>query len=94
MGAVPALALDAWGSASGRSGCNRFMGRYLAGTRPSLSFGPLATTRMACPPASMNLESRFLGALAATQGYRVSEAVLRLEDETGKLLLELVPAPD
>jgi heat shock protein HslJ len=48
---------------SGFSGCNRFTGSYML-RRGELTFGPLATTRRACPSPAENLESAYLGALA------------------------------
>ena len=62
------------GVASGYSGCNRFTGPYeklVSGMR----FGSLATTRMACDPARMELETAFLEALKsplATVGMQPS----------------------
>jgi len=47
---------------SGRSGCNRFTGRYML-SGEGLAFGTLAVTRMACPPARMETERRFLARL-------------------------------
>ena len=59
----------------GSAGCNRMMGTYtLDGEK--LKFGPLATTRMACP--AMETESAFLKALAATTRYEVSGSSLTL----------------
>jgi heat shock protein HslJ len=49
---------------SGVSGCNRFSGRWQQnGT--TITLGPLAGTRMACPPALMEIESKFLATLGA-----------------------------
>ena len=53
----------------GFAGCNTFFGVYaLEGA--SLGFGPIATTRRACP-AGMNRESAFLQALDATTTFKV-----------------------
>ena len=58
------MTFDPAGRVSGRSGCNRFSGGYtLSGA--ALSFGPLAGTRMACPPALMDVEAKVLSILAA-----------------------------
>jgi heat shock protein HslJ len=43
-------------SASGSGGCNRFTGTYEE-DRNSISFGPLASTRMACPEEIMSAET-------------------------------------
>jgi heat shock protein HslJ len=59
----------------GSAGCNRMTGTYqLDGQK--LKFGPLATTRMACP--AMETESAFLKALKATTRYEMSGSSLTL----------------
>lgn len=59
----------------GSAGCNRMAGRYqLDGQK--LKFGPLATTRMACP--ALPTETAFLKALEATTRYEVSGSSLTL----------------
>jgi heat shock protein HslJ len=59
----------------GSAGCNRMTGTYqLDGQK--LKFGPLATTRMACP--DMQTETAFLKALEATTRYEVSGSSLTL----------------
>jgi heat shock protein HslJ len=63
------------GKVHGSAGCNRMMGTYqLDGEK--LKFGPLVTTRMACP--AMETETTFLKALAATTRYEVSGSSLTL----------------
>ncbi len=58
------------GQASGHAGCNRYSGTFRA-SRPQqqIRFGPLATTRMACPAPVMEQEGRFLSIMAAVTGY-------------------------
>jgi heat shock protein HslJ len=59
----------------GSAGCNRIRGTYkLDGEK--LKFGPLATTRMACP--AMETETAFLKALEATTRYEVNGSSLTL----------------
>jgi heat shock protein HslJ len=59
----------------GSAGCNRMTGTYqLDGQK--LKFGPLATTRMACP--AMQTETAFLEALGATTRYEISGSSLML----------------
>ena len=59
----------------GSAGCNRMNGTYqLDGQK--LKFGPLATTRMACP--DMQTETAFLKALQATTRYEISGSSLML----------------
>ena len=62
QGVTATIVFDREGRASGRSACNRFTGAYtLSGE--GLSFGQIAGTRMACPPAEMDTERRFLDLL-------------------------------
>jgi len=81
---APTLRFDtATSRASGFAGCNRFTGAIvLAGDR--LAFGPIATTRMACPDG-MGLEQRFLAMLGATTSYRIADASLLLGGASGPL---------
>ena len=77
------------GRVHGGSGCNRFMGGYtLDGA--ALRFGALAGTRMACEGPAMDLEQRFLDALASVRGWRADGASLLLTDAGGATLLRLV----
>lgn len=56
------------GRISGKTGCNRVMGGFNL-TGEGLSFGPLASTQMACPPDVMEIERRVLDALAQVTGF-------------------------
>ncbi len=61
------------GRISGTGGCNRIMGKArIAGATITLS--PLATTRMACSPAVMDQERKFLAALEAARSWRIDPA--------------------
>ena len=72
----PSLRLVAEGrKVQGSAGCNRMMGSYEL-TDSSLKFGPLATTRMACP--SLQDEQAYLKALGATTRYEVAGSTLAL----------------
>jgi len=67
------------------------MGSYEL-TGSSLKFGPLATTRMACP--SMDAEQAYLGALGATTRYEVAGTTLTLFGAGGPVVrLEAAGAP-
>lgn len=70
------------GQASGSSGCNRFVGGFELND-DTLTLGPLAGTRMACPGAAMELESRFHAALASVTGYAIDGEVLTLKGPGG-----------
>lgn len=66
------------GKVSGRAGCNNYSGSF-AQTGTTLKFGPLATTRRACAPALMDLESKYLAILGGVSSGSV--------DGTGALVL-------
>jgi heat shock protein HslJ len=72
------------GRLAGRAGCNRYVGPFLA-DGPTLSIGPLATTRMACPPPVMEQEAAYLAALARTTTARIDGDRLELRDDAGAL---------
>lgn len=76
------------GRAAGLAGCNRYTAaaKAEAGT---LQLGPLAATRMMCPPAIMDQERRFLEALQSVTGYGFAGSLLELRDATGKVVLRL-----
>lgn len=67
------------GRASGSSGCNKLMGSYTLASG-SLRIGPLASTRMACPPAMMAQEATLAAAFNRTSAYRVAGETLTLLD--------------
>jgi heat shock protein HslJ len=81
----PFLMLDAdQKKATGFGGCNSFFGGYtLSG--PALAFGPLGSTRMACPDQESGLESAFLDALARTREWKIEDSALLLLSSDGVL---------
>jgi heat shock protein HslJ len=77
-GTEATLAFGADDAVSGNAGCNTFNGQAtIDGT--SIDFGPLATTRMACPEAQMGLETSYLAALDGATSWKI---------EGGKLILD------
>lgn len=62
---------------AGFGGCNRVMGSYKLDS-DTLSFGPLASTRMAC--AAPNIEASFLAALERVQFWKITGRQLELLD--------------
>lgn len=65
-------------AAYGSSGCNRMTGQFsLEGGR--VKIGPMAGTRMACDPASMQLENTFYKALGEADGYVIEGNILMLK---------------
>ena len=69
---------------SGAAGCNQLLGSYTLDDT-NLTFGALATSRMACPSA-MQVERRFLAALRATRSVRVRGDNLDLLDANARFL--------
>jgi putative lipoprotein len=58
------------GAVSGSGGCNRISGKAtISGQR--IRFSPIASTFMACPPAAMDQEQKFLAALERVRGWRI-----------------------
>ena len=82
------IAFKADGVVSGLGGCNQFNGGYTEGAG-SLRFGPLASTRMACPEPQSSVETELFKALDATREIVATHLVLALFDETGTLLATL-----
>ena len=71
------LAFPARGKVAGKSSCNRFMGpAEIDGN--SIKLGPLAGTRMACPEAVMNQETKYLNALGAAERFEWKDPYLLL----------------
>jgi heat shock protein HslJ len=58
------------GRIAGRGGCNSFFGSVTAGDKiGEITLGQIGSTRMACPPAVMDLEGRYLQALSNVTGF-------------------------
>jgi heat shock protein HslJ len=72
------------GGVSGSGGCNRYRGEYTA-DEGELSFGPLASTRMACAEPVMAQETAFLQSLEAVTGYTIDGDALELVSGDGTL---------
>ena len=74
------------GKLAGFAGCNRYFGSVEAGEGPGeVKIGPLGTTRKACAPAAMELESDFLRRLGAVEKFmfRTGRLVLSYRDGEG-----------
>lgn len=57
---------------AGRAACNRFSGGFTL-TGEGLSFGAMATTRMACPGGLMQAEAAVLGAFGKVDRFDISD---------------------
>ena len=76
--ARPTIAFSGDGTVSGFGGCNDFNGTYTV-DGSKLTFGPLASTKKACPDAVNTIEQAYLTALQATQTYEItSDGKLKL----------------
>jgi heat shock protein HslJ len=74
------------GTVSGSSGCNTFSGSYTLDGN-SLSFGPLASTQMACADDVMTQEAAVLGALGRVASFVIQGNELTLLAEDGSVQL-------
>jgi heat shock protein HslJ len=78
------MSFDQAGRVSGSGGCNRY-GGPVAISGETIRFGPLASTRMACPPAIGDQEGRFFAALQSTTRFVVDpEDKMVLYDAAGQ----------
>ena len=74
------------GRVSGSGGCNRFTSSYEEEGN-SISFGSVASTRMACPDEIMSAERAYLAALGSAAWWSASGNELVLSDSSGEELL-------
>ena len=67
------------GRVAGSTGCNQFTASYtVAGD--ALEIGPIASTRMACPPPADSVERDYVAALEQVRAWRVENGELMLVD--------------
>ena len=87
---IPSLQLDKkTGRFGGADGCNRIMGTYTI-SKSQLSFGPIASTMMACLDSNNNELSRnYTDALKKVAGYQLDDKALLLLDSYGNPVIEL-----
>jgi heat shock protein HslJ len=75
----PTIEFRADGTMSGFAGCNTFNGSYTT-DGAALTFGPVATTKMACERPGSAVEADYLNALAGVTGWAVEpDGRLRLD---------------
>lgn len=89
-GATIDLSFDPRGRISGSDGCNRYLSGFTR-TKTSLSFGPIATTRMACTASDGRAEQAqaYAALLGRVSAYRIENGRLILLDDTGAILVRL-----
>lgn len=73
---------------SGHAGCNRLTGTYNE-DGGQLILGPLAVTRMMCPPADMERENTFMKILDNTKRFEATHLKLTLFGADGAELATL-----
>jgi heat shock protein HslJ len=69
------LAFPEAGKVAGNGSCNRFFGSAEV-SGDALKLGPLGSTRMMCPEAVMNQETKYLSALQAAERFEGKDAYL------------------
>lgn len=75
---------------TGQAACNTYLGRLELG-EGTIRLQPAVATRMACAPAVMEQEGRFLAALGAATAFRRERGKLLLLDEGGDVRVRLAP---
>ncbi len=92
QGVRPTLELASGFRLVGFSGCNRYFGSYVL-SGAEIEFGPIGSTRMACPAPIMNQEQRFFQALDATRSFLIEteSAWLYLQNSAGENILSFSP---
>lgn len=78
---------EADGSVYGTAGCNRFTGSYTSDD-VSITFSPMAMTRMMCPEPMMDVERAVTAAVQGGVQYSISGNTLTLTTATGVLTFE------
>jgi heat shock protein HslJ len=73
---------------SGLGGCNRYTGQVQDKGPGAMTIGPIASTKMACPPPAMDVESRYFTILGPVTQYRLAGSRLVLSGPSGELTFE------
>jgi heat shock protein HslJ len=76
------------GRVAGHSGCNRYMGIFEQ-DGIKLTLGPLAATKMACPPDQMEKERAWLAMLEQVRAFEATHLVLKLKGAGGEVIATL-----
>ena len=84
---LPTIAFDG-ARIAGLGGCNRYTGQIQETAPGTIAVGPVASTKMACPPPAMDVEGRFFSALAQATQYRLAGPRLVLSGPSGELAFE------
>jgi heat shock protein HslJ len=73
--------------AAGFGGCNQYSASYTSNGSSTLTFGPIAATRMACAGGGDVFEAAYYAALARVRTYKIEGTTLTLSGEGGAVLL-------
>jgi len=80
-GKQPSVLFDAAKkSIAGYNGCNNYFGQYELKAQ-SLKFGPIASTRRACPGVQSNIETKFMAVLENTRAWEIKDSVLTFSND-------------
>jgi heat shock protein HslJ len=82
------IAFKVDGKLSGHGGCNRFFASFEQDGE-ALSIGPIGSTKMLCPPETMDAERALFEALKNTASADISHLTLTLKDRNGAPILTL-----
>lgn len=83
----PSLRISRDGRVSGTTGCNRFGGRVATLSGTSISFQPLAMTKMACFGAGGDNERMFAPAIGTATQWRFERRMLVIDTAQGPMRL-------
>ena len=89
---TPTLTFGANRRIDGQAGCNRYFGTFEQ-SGETVQIRPAGLTRMACPPAVMDLERKFLTVLESVKGGRRDGDTLVLLDGAGRARMRLTAIP-
>ncbi len=76
---------------SGSGGCNRFTGGYST-DGDTITFGPLASTQMACEGAAGTVETDYFTRLGEAKTYAITDGTLTFSDAAGQVVLSYTEA--
>ena len=92
-GAEATLTFGDDGRVFGTTGCNRYFGTYELASDGALTLTGVGSTRMACPPAEMAQETRFLAALNGARRVVVTSDRMALSGDGGpQLTFQAMPS--
>jgi heat shock protein HslJ len=84
----PSAVFGADGSVSGGTGCTTYRAEYRI-DGPSISIGPLHTSRTACPPELAEQDAGILASLEAAMTYTLAPGTATLLNAGGQLVISL-----